>query len=214
MVFSKLFKSLGGEPPRPKTLPQVGEATLGRALRLDASMLEAMEAALGESVSPDLVITGQGLVEMADETGTSWLHRFYDDEDRMLQAITGSRDGGDAEEWSFYVPAGSEHLPQDGRVGDWIDRLSRPEIEHDGERFDRLWYEGDDRTQPPVRFVETVYERADMTEGREIVQECMVYGREAPQGELLLLALVMGQGREATFERMLGTGLRPHQVTI
>ena len=214
-MFGKLRKAMGGgEPPAPAALAVVGEAAFGRALRIDPSMLAALEAALGAPVSPDFVISGQGLVEMADEAGSSWLHRFYDDEDRMLQALTDSEDGGDAQEWSFYVPAASEHMPIGETVATWTDRLSKPKITHDGAVFERYWYEGDERDQPPVRFVETVYETPEKTGGRDLPQSCMVYGREAEEGELLLLALVMGEGREATFETMLGTGLRPHQIGI
>ncbi|MBB4659756.1 DUF2491 family protein [Parvularcula dongshanensis] len=213
MVLGKLIRSFGSEPPK-RALPIVGPATLGRSVRLDPSMLAAMEGALGEPVSPDLVITGQGLIAMEDDAGTTYLHRFYDDEDRMLQALTDSEDGGDALEWSFYVPAGSEYLASGTSVSDWTARLSRAHIEHDGERFERTWYDDDTREQPPVRFTELVYEDETGQTGRNLPQECMVYARDTAQGELLLLALVMGEGEEASFERMLGTGLRPHQVTV
>ena len=209
MVFDRFF----GKKPAP-TLPIIGDAGLGRAVRIDPSMLRAVETALGEPVSPDMVITAHGVVEMPDDQGTVWLHRFYDDDHRMLQAMTESAEGGPALEWSFYVPAGSEHLAAGETVSAWKDRLSRPEFAHEGEPYARLWYEGDDREQPAVRFAEVVYEASDMTDGRTLVQDCMVYGRDTEQGELLLLAIVMGEGREATLERMLGTGLRPHQVGV
>ena len=64
-----------------------------------------------------------------------------------------------------------------------------------------------------MRLVEVVRE-APGEDGTEIVQDCMVYGRETPAGEVLLLALVIGQGDEAVLETMIGTGLRPHQVSV
>lgn len=214
-MLGKLIKGLGrAEPPAAPSPPVVGEASLGRAVRLDPSMLEAVSVALGEPVSPDHVITGQGLAELADDHGTTWLHRFYDDEDRMLQALTASPEGGEALEWSFYVGAGTEHMAVGARRSDWTRRLSSAELRHDGHAFARAWYEGDERDQPPVRLVETVFERADRSDARDLVQDCMVYARDAPQGELLLLAIVLGEGEEAVFERLLGTGLRPHQVGV
>ena len=211
-MLGKLFgrKDRDEAPP---ALPRVGEATLGRAVRIDPSMLEAIAAVTNEPVSPDLVITGQGLIEMAGEDGTTWLHRFYDDEHRMLQALTNEAAGGDAVEWSFYVPAGTEHLAVGARRSAWTDRLSKASYAHEGEPYARYWYEDDPRDQPPVRLVEVVRE-APGEDGTEIVQDCMVYGRETPAGEVLLLALVLGQGDEAVLETMIGTGLRPHQVSV
>lgn len=210
-----LFGGKKGAPEGP-ALPVIGEAGLGRAVRIDPSMLAAIEATLGEPVSPDLVVTGQGMAELPGEGGTasSWLHRFYDDEHRMLQALTGSADGGEAEEWSFYVPAGTDY-PGVGQAGGALrERLTKAEFAHDGQPFARLWYEGDPSDQPPVEFTEVVYETADMTDPSPLPQACMVYGRDAPEGELLLLAILTGEGPEASLERMLGTGLRPHQIGV
>lgn len=212
-MFGKLIKNISGKKET-ETLPTVGDAALGRALRLDPSMLEALSAALGEPVSADFLITAQGRIDLSDESGSSWLHRFYDDDDRMLQAMTTDKDGGHAEEWSLYIPAASEHLAAGAKLADWTSLLSRAAYDHDGQAFDRLWYEDDDRDQPPVRFEETVYEEPDMSDARAIPQECMVYGSNSDKGEVLLLAIVQGVGNEATLETMLGTGLHPHQISI
>ena len=208
-----MFGLFGKKDAPPPALPKVGEATLGRAVRIDPSMLDGIARVLGEPVSPDLVITGQGIIEMAGEDGTTWLHRFYDDEHRMLQALTNSADGGTPLEWSFYVPAGTEHLAVGAKRSAWTDRLSKASYAHEGAPYARYWYEGDERDQPPVRLVEIVREAPDEA-GTEIVQDCMVYGREAEDGEVLLLAIVLGESDEAVLETMIGTGLRPHQVTV
>ena len=213
-MLGKLMKGLRGEPKASPALPVVGEATLGRAVRIDPSMLEAIEAAVGEPVSPDLVITGQGVIEMQDEGGVSWLHRFYDDDHRMLQAMTADAAGAEVLEWSFYVPAGAEY-PGVGETARTLrERLTKVGFAHDGEPYARLWYDGDPGDQPPVEFTEVVYERSDMSDGRALAQACMVYGRETPRGELLLLAILGGDGPDAALERMLGTGLRPHQIGV
>ncbi len=212
-MIGKWMKSLGGKGAK-ETLPTVGEAALGRVLRIDPSMLVALNGALGEETSSDFLISAQGRIDLSDESGTSWLHRFYDDDDRMLQAMTTSKGGGYAEEWSFYVPSSSEHLATGASTAEWGKRLTRATMDYDGTAFDRLWYEGDDRDQPAVKFEETVFESADMSDPRAIPQECMVYGTESAQGEVLLLALIQGMGSEATFETMLGTGLHPHQLSI
>ena len=213
-MFGKLMKGVRGEAAAP-ALPVIGQAGLGRAVRIDPSMLAALEAATGEPVSPDLVITGQGVIELADETSdATWLHRFYDDEHRMLQAMTTEADGGDVLEWSFYVPAGAEY-PNVGEGARALrTRLTKASFVHEGRPYARLWYEGDESDQPPVEFTEVVYEEADMSDGRALPQACMVYGREAAQGELLLLAILTGEGADASLERMLGTGLRPHQIGV
>ena len=210
-MLGKLFGRT--PPPEPPALPIVGEAALGRALRIDPSMLEGIARVTGEAVSPDLVITGQGLIEMTDETGSNWLHRFYDDDHRMLQALTDSPEGGEAQEWSFYVPAGTEHLAVGARRSDWTERLSSASYAHEGEPYARYWYGDDARPQPPARLVETVREAPD-DEGRNVAQDCMVYGRETAAGEVLLLAIVLGEGNEAVLETMIGTGLRPHQLGV
>lgn len=212
-LFKGQFKGLAKTPAEPPALPKVGEATLGRALRIDPSMLEGIARVTGEPVSPDLVVTGQGVVEMADEAGSTWLHRFYDDDHRMLQALTDSPEGGEAREWSFYVPAGTEHLAVGARRADWTKRLSSVSFAHEGEPYARYWYGEDEREQLPVRLVETVRE-APGEAGRDVVQDCMVYGRETEAGEVLLLAIVLGEGDEAVFETMIGTGLRPHQIGV
>ena len=216
-MFKGLIKGLKGEPKKEPRLPVVGEAGLGRAVRIDPSMLEAMEAALGERVSPDLVITGHGLAELpGDGAGeeSQWLHRFYDDEHRMLQALTMSAEGGEALEWSFYVPAGAEYPAIGQTRADLRERLTKAEFAHDGQPFARLWYEGDPADQPPVEFTEAVFETADMSDPTAIEQACMVYGRETGRGELLLLAILTGEGPDSSLERMLGTGLRPHQIGV
>lgn len=212
-MLGKLMKGFGKKDEGPKGLPIVGEAGLGRSVRIDPSMLAAMEEALGEAVSPDLVITGQGLIEMKDEGGASWLHRFYDDEHRMLQALTATVDGA-AEEWSFYVPAGAEYPGVGETARDLRARLTKAAFAHDGQPFARAWYGDDPTDQPPVEFTELVYETNELAEGRPLPQACMVYGRDTPQGELLLLAILMGEGPDASLERMLGTGLRPHQIGV
>lgn len=212
-MLGKLLSGLRGEAKAP-ALPVVGEARLGRAVRIDPSMLGAIEEAVGEAVSPDLVITGQGLIEMADDGGVSWLHRFYDDDHRMLQAMTADAEGTEVLEWSFYVPAGAEY-PGVGETSRQLrERLTKAAFAHDGEPYARLWYDGDPGDQPPVEFTEVVYEEADMSDGRPLPQACMAYGRDTPRGELLLLAILSGDGPDAALERMLGAGLRPHQIGV
>ena len=212
-MLGKLLAGLRGEAASP-ALPVIGEAGLGRAVRIDPSMLAAVEEAVGEAVSPDLVITGQGVIEMADETSdATWLHRFYDDEHRMLQAMTTAADGGDVLEWSFYVPAGAEYPGVGETAAGLKKRLTKARFEHDGQPFERLWYEGE-ADQPAVEFTEVVYEEADMSDGRPLPQACMVYGREGTLGEVLLLAILTGAGQDASLERMIGTGLRPHHIGV
>ena len=213
-MLGKLMKGLRGEREAPPALPVVGEAALGRSVRIDPSMLASLEAVCGEAVSPDLVITGQGVIEMADDSGVSWLHRFYDDEHRMLQAMTTEADGGDVLEWSFYVPAGADYVGVGEDAGALRARLTKPTFAHGGETYARLWYEGDAGDQPPTEFTEVVYEEADMSDGRPLPQACMVYGREAAAGEVLLLAILTGGAGDARLERMLGTGLRPHHIGV
>ena len=212
-MLGKLFGR--GKTPAPSpALPVIGEAGLGRAVRIDPSMLGAVEDAVGEAIDPDLVITAHGIAELPGPGASSWLHRFYDDDHRMLQALTGSAEGGEAEEWSFYVPHGADHPGVGEDEGALRARLTKASFAHAGTPYARLWYEGDPSDQPPAEFTEVIYERADMSDGRPLAQACMVYGRDAPRGEVLLLAILTGEGSSASLERMFGTGLRPHQIGV
>lgn len=213
MVFGKLFGSKDERKPA-ETLPAIGDATIGRALRIDRSPLAALDDGLDEETSTDFVVVAQGVAELADQSGSSWLHRFYDEDDRMLQVLTDSRDGGIPEEWSFYVPVASEHLAIGETVEAWRPRLQKANSSYNGRTFARIWYDGDDSDQPPVRFTETVFEQREQKDGRTIVQECMIYGADIAVGELLLLDLIMDAGADVSFERMLGVGLRDHHIGL
>lgn len=213
MVFGKLF---GGDAKKdaPALLPAIGDATIGRALRIDPAPLAALNAGLGEETSSDFIVVAQGLAELADASGSSWLHRFYDEDDRLLQVLTDRPDGGVPEEWSFYVPYASEHLAIGERVSEWQRRLEKARTTLDEREFTRTWYEGDDSDQPAVRFAETVYEAREKKDGRDIMQECMIYGTDLAEGELLLLDLIMETDGDVSFERMLGVGLRDHHIGL
>ena len=210
MVFRNLFKAKG----KKSALPCVGDAALGRALRIDQSMLQALIAELGHDLDADFIIVAQGIAELPGDGGSSWLHRFYDDDDRMLQVMTESETGGIPEEWSFYVPAHSAYLARDAKLSDWRTRLEAAQTEFNGSEFQRIWYEGDTSAQEAVRFHEKVCASPDDQRERIISQECMLYGRERAEGEVLLLDMIMEVESQVSFERMLGTGLRDHHISI
>ena len=211
MIFAKLFGSTP-EPPPPE-LPVVRNVTVGRSVRLDPLAWRRLNESSFDLGRDTLDITAQGRIRLDDG---SHVHRFYTNDDVMLQAVSEVADGSDADDFTIFHPH-SSHYPADrGDHAAFLQRLRRAEWNEPGlPRFDRFWYPGDLSDQEPVSLWEDVFEDRTGPPVSSIRQTCMLYSRPVePEGVELLLALAMQpEGGDLTHEIMIGLPLLPAEFT-
>jgi hypothetical protein len=145
MIFGRLFG--GGEAPA-ATLAVVRNITIGRMVRLDPLAWRRLTGSAFTLERDTLEITAQGVITLDDG---SHVHRFYTDDELMLQAVSQAADGSDADDFTLFKPWSSTY-PADRRDGAaFRERLEQVGWTEPGlPPFQRFWYEGDDRPQPPV----------------------------------------------------------------
>ncbi|MEH3040234.1 MAG: DUF2491 family protein [Sphingomonas paucimobilis] len=207
MIFGSLFG--GNTREETPAVAVVRNITIGRQVRLDALAWRRLTGAAFTLDRDTLEITAQGLIRLDDG---SHVHRFYTDDELMLQAVSQRADGSDADDFTLFRPWSSTYPTDWADTGAFRQRLSKPVWDEPGlARFDRFWYPDDDRVQPPVELWEAVYEERTGRPVRHIKQACMLYAREVPpEGQELLLALAMQpEGGDLTHEIMVGLPLLP-----
>ena len=208
MIFRKLFGGSGEEAAAPE-LPVVRNVTIGRTVRLDTLAWRRLEGTSFELTRDTLDITAQGRITLDDG---SHVHRFYTNDDVMLQALSALPDGSDADDFTLFHPWSSRYPSDDLERNGFLRRLHKPVWDEEGlPRFDRFWYPGDSSDQTPVGLWEDIHEERTGAPIRRIYQRCMLYSRPvAPDGTELLLALAMQpEGGDLTNEIMIGLPLLP-----
>ncbi|WP_293875816.1 MULTISPECIES: DUF2491 family protein [unclassified Sphingomonas] len=210
-----IWKSLFGIENRPATarLAEVRNITIGRTVRLDPLAWRMLEDSGFQLDRDTLEITAQGVVRLDDG---SHVHRFYTDDELMLQAVSQQADGSDADDFTLFRSWTSTYPADRAGKETFLQRMSRPHWEEAGlPPFRRFWYEGDDQDQPPVQLWEAVYYERDADPVSHIRQTCMLYARDVkPAGTELLLALAMEpEGGDYTHEIMIGLPLGPAEFT-
>jgi hypothetical protein len=208
VIFRNLFGSgSGGEPPA--ELPVVRNITIGRTVRLDTlawRRLDGLNFALGRDT---LDITAQGRIRLDDG---SYVHRFYTNDEVLLQAVSTLPDGSDADDFTIFHPWSSSYPSDELDKGAFIRRLFKASWTEEGlPPFERFWYPGDPSDQEPVGLWEEIFEERTGPPLRRIYQRCMLYSRAVPpDGAELLLALAMQpEGGDLTHEIMIGLPLLP-----
>ncbi len=157
-MFKKLFGYATDAPADAKlpAAPEVMGLRLGGAFELDSLRLKLMEPRLVvKDVAATQLIQAVGDVQL-DES--SWLLRFYTDDDAFLQILlTGGRDEQhitDAKLWHFY------ETQSVGSEADWRklleEKISQPSIELEGHTYRRVW-ESIGPAAPPVAMTETTH---------------------------------------------------------
>ena len=134
-----------------------------------------------------LPIVGQGIVQLDDNSG--WLHRLYGEDDVMVQILSRSWDGSDADDITIYQTWISHQPAHDGERGQFLALMRQPWWEQQGTRWRRFWFEGNDLEQPPVAMTETVHEDLSGRAARTVPQTCMLYSRPLTGGPEMLLAI-------------------------
>ncbi|HEY0115098.1 MAG TPA: DUF2491 family protein [Allosphingosinicella sp.] len=199
--------SHGQFPPAPAALPVVEGVTIGRTVMLDprAWRRHGEETFFGLDRG-DLAITGQGYLKLDELTH---VHRFYTDEEVMLQAVTGSAEGGSPDDVTIFHGLWSQYPRDSNDRAAFLQRMRRPTFEHEGVSWDRFWLPGYENDQEPVRLWEAVYEDRSGRPARHVAQTCMLYSRELPAGgsEMLLALEVAPEQGEIVQELMVGLAL-------
>ena len=213
MILRRLFGSgSSGESEQP-ALPVVRNVTIGRTVRLDTIAWRRLEGSAFAIDRDTLDITAQGRIRLDDG---SHVHRFYTNDDVMLQAVSELADGSDADDFTLFHPWSSRYPSDALDRNAFLLRLRKPWWEEEGlPRFERFWYPGDESDQEPVGLWEDVHEERTGPPLRRIFQSCMLYSRPlAPDGSELLLALEMKpEGGDLTHEIMIGLPLSPAEFT-
>ena len=110
-------------------------------VRLDALAWRRLAGGTFTLDRDTLEITAQGIIKLDD--GGGYVHRFYTDDELMLQAVSQQPDGSDADDFTLFRPWSSTYA-----TGGWDDaafreRLSQPVWTEAGlPPFRRFWYDG------------------------------------------------------------------------
>jgi hypothetical protein len=204
-MFGKLFGRKGGDEA--PALPVVRNVTIGRSVRLDPLAWKRLGADARFRLDADVLhIVAQGLIE----TPEGYVHRFYTEDDVMLQVVSPDREGLEAEDHTLFIPWSSAYPPDAASKRRWLDRLHARTFTDEGlPEYRRFWFGDADERQAPVSFWESVYDDREMSAARRIYQTCMLFARDLPgEGRELVLALEMEpQGGDLTHEVMVGIPL-------
>ena len=195
------------------------DLAIGHAVEIDTLGLSADLAsgdpAMGVPTGGPFVVAAHGEATLDADTV---LHRYYDDDHRLLQVLVPPGGGmADVQDVSLYAPwdsvAPMGQAEWDRWTG-WDGLIGQPEYDADGILFRRYWGDGPDRV-PLVEFTEKV---DDGSACREIHQRCMLYSRPVGAGEeMLLLNIERDLARDSrheggSIEFMIGYGLGPADI--
>ena len=207
MIFRGLF---GGKrnDANDQVIPVVRNVTIGRSVRLDPLAWRRLGSETKFRLDTDtLGIVAQGRINLGDD---GYVHRFYTQDDMMLQMVSPDAMGLEAEDFTLFGPWSSAYPPDSAAKRAWADRLrARTFGGADLPEYRRFWFNDIDERQEPVSFWETVYDDRSGQNFRKIYQTCMLFSRDLPgDGRELLLAIEMEpEGGDLTHEVMVGIPL-------
>jgi len=208
VIFRGLFwGGRRGEAEAP-ALPVVRNVTIGRSVRLDPLAWRRLGNDAKFRLATDtLEVVAQGRIDLGSD---GWVHRFYTEDDLMLQMVSPDAEGQGANDFTLFAPWGSAYPPDAAAKRRWADRLrARTFTDGDLPEYRRFWFGEDDERQDPVSFWESVYDDRAGRDARRIYQTCMLFARDLPgDGRELLLAIEMEpEGGDLTHEIMVGIPL-------
>jgi hypothetical protein len=207
VIFRGLFGGRRGEGDAP-AIPVVRNVTIGRSVRLDPLAWRRLGAEAKFRLDRDtLEIVAQGLIDLGVD---GYVHRFYTEDDLMLQMVSPDAEGRQAEDFTLFGPWSSAYPPDAAAKRRWADRLRARTFTDDGlPEYRRFWFGDADERQEPVSLWESVYDDRSGAAPRRIYQTCMLFARDLPgEGRELLLAIEMEpEGGDLTHEIMVGIPL-------
>jgi len=207
MIFRGLMDRLTGAAA-PDGLPVVRNVTIGRSVRLDPLAWRKLGDEARFRIDTDvLTISAQGHIDLGAD---GHVHRFYTDDEVMLQMVSPDAGGQGASDFTLFVPWSSAWPPDEAARRRWSDRLQARSFSDDGlPEYRRFWFGEADERQAPVSFWEEVYDDRAARDARRIYQTCMLFARELPGAarELLLAIEMEPEGGDLTHEIMVGIPL-------
>jgi hypothetical protein len=208
VIFRGLFDRTRGRDAGP-ALPVVRNVTIGRTIRLDPLAWRRLGADAKFRLDADVLeIVAQGRIDLG--TADGHVHRFYTEDDVMLQMVSPDPEGRLAEDFTLFIPWSSAYPPDAAAKRRWADRLRARTFESEGlPEYRRYWFGDTDERQDPVSFWERVYDDREMSTARRVYQTCMLFSRDlGGEGRELLLAIEMEpEGGDLTHEIMVGIPL-------
>lgn len=207
MIFRGLFGGRKDEAMAP-AVPVVRNITIGRSVRLDPLAWRRYGAETKVQLRGDaLPIVAQGLIDLGAD---GFVHRFYTEDDLMLQMVSPDREGQQADDFTVFVPWSSAYPPDSRARRVWGDRMRARAFTDEGlPEYRRFWFGDADERQEPVTFWEEVFDDREGRHVRRIFQTCMLFSRDlSGDGRELLLAIEMEpEGGDLTHEIMVGIPL-------
>jgi hypothetical protein len=207
VVFRKLFGGGRGADDTP-AIPVVRNVTIGRSVRLDPLAWRRLGGDTAFRIDTDVLdVVAQGRINLGAD---GYVHRFYTNDDLMLQMVSPDAEGLQADDFTLFTPWASAYPPDGAARRRWADQLRARTFQQDGlPVFRRFWFGDEDERQDPVSFWETVYDDRSGADFRKIYQTCMLFARDLPgEGRELLLAIEMEpEGGDLTHEIMVGIPL-------
>ncbi|MET0274835.1 MAG: DUF2491 family protein [Phenylobacterium sp.] len=197
-----------GRKTEAPALPVVRNVTIGRSVRLDPLAWRRLGADARFRLDTDtLEIVAQGRIDMGTD---GYVHRFYTEDDAMLQMVSPDAEGQLAEDHTLFLPWSSAYPPDAAAKRRWADRLRAQSFTDEGlPEYRRFWFGDADERQDPVSFWESVYDDREAGAARRIYQTCMLFARSLPGDarELLLAIEMEPEGGDLTHEVMVGIPL-------
>ena len=220
--FKKLMARLfgGGVPALPA--PQARTSSpgplglrLGKAVSMNLDVLRLDEENLSiKGITPrEMFITGHGVAKL---DGGGLLHRFYDDEGRILQFVC-MDSVENPTEVMILLPWDSVTPQTEREWNNWEGpggKMRAARYDAEGTVFDRYWGDPSSPDIPLVEFTETI--DADEGPRKFVHQKTMAFRRSLPNGNSESL-LIISEQDQASADRgligfMLGYGLSSNDV--
>jgi hypothetical protein len=208
VIFRGLFGGGRRDEREDQVIPVVRNVTIGRSVRLDPLAWRRLGSETKFRLETDVLpIVAQGRINLGAD---GFVHRFYTDDDLMLQMVSPDAMGQEANDFTLFGPWSSAYPPDPAAKRRWADRLRARTFTDEGlPEYRRFWFGDEDERQEPVSFWETVYDDRSGLNFRKIYQTCMLFSRDlSADGRELLLALEMEpEGGDLTHEVMVGIPL-------
>ena len=192
---------------------------IGGSWHVDFLRLRSHQDALQfEAWDGHSVIVAHGIVDLGDGMV---LHRFYDDDDHLLQVLAAKDREDQIEEITLFQPFDSVQPNSATAWQEWTAphgwmRAREYELD-DGTVYQRTWFADDPGTVELVQFSENVYRDRTRSQYDVIGQACMLFSRDVPDaGSILEHLLVIEERTDAgrTVELLVGVDVAEPDLKI